>query len=120
MTDQPILNPEAIETLRSLNPDDSTGFLKELIDIYLQDTPARMTDIGTALAAQDATAVMRAAHSIKGSSSNFGAAILADLAHEIELQGKTGNLAETATALVSLHREYERVAAALAALTQGT
>jgi histidine phosphotransfer protein HptB len=120
MTDQPILNPEAIETLRSLNPDDSTAFLKELIDIYLQDTPERMAEITTGLAAQDAATVMRAAHSIKGSSSNFGATALADLAHLIEIQGKTGNLTETGGTLVTLHREYDRVAAALTALTSGT
>jgi histidine phosphotransfer protein HptB len=120
MTDEPILNPEAIETLRSLNPDDSAGFLKELIDIYLQDTPVRLAEIVTALATQDATAAMRAAHSIKGSSSNFGATGLAALAHQIELQGKTGNLTETAATLGTLRGEYDRVAAALTALTQGT
>ena len=119
MSDHPILNPEAIETLRSLSPDD-TGFLKELIDIYLLDTPERLTEIVTALAAQDAAAAMRAAHSIKGSSSNFGATTLADLAQQIEFQGKTGNLNETAATLVALHREYDRVAAALTALTQRT
>lgn len=117
MSDQPLLNPEAIATLRSLNPDDGDAFLKELIDIYLQDTPERIAEIATALGKLDAPAVMRAAHSVKGSSSNFGATQLAEIAHTLELQGKAGDLTASPAALAALQAEYTRVAAALAALT---
>lgn len=120
MSDHPILDPQAIETLRMLNPGDNDAFLKELIEIYLQDAPAHITEIEKALAATDATAVMRAAHSLKGSSSNFGATYFASLAQQIEHQGKAGTLGQTAAALVTLKTEYTRVAGALTALMQGT
>lgn len=118
MSDQPLLNPQAIETLRSLNPEDSAAFLKELIDIYLQDTPERIAEIESALAASNAGTVMRAAHSIKGSSSNFGATALAEVAHKIELQGKNADLTDSPAALVCLKAEYARVVIALNELMQ--
>lgn len=120
MPDHPILDLQAIETLRSLNPDDGDAFLKELIEIYLQDTPERIAEIERGLVSQDAALIMRAAHSIKGSSSNFGAVHFAKLAQEIEQQGKTTNLASTPSSLVTLKAEYTQVIAALTALLHGT
>lgn len=120
MSDASILDPQALETLRSLNPDDGDVFLKELIEIYLQDTPVHLATIGESLVKNDAPSVMRAAHSIKGSSSNFGATQLAHLAHQVELQGKDGDLTQTGTTLVALQAEYAEVVVALNRILQGT
>jgi len=40
MTTSMTLNPEAIQALRDLSPDGDAEFLRELIDIYLADTPS--------------------------------------------------------------------------------
>jgi HPt (histidine-containing phosphotransfer) domain-containing protein len=113
MSDQQILDPAAIESLRSLSPDTDGSFLRELIEIYLKDTPERLADIDAALAKGDAHALMRAAHTIKGSSSNFGAARLAHLAHEIELHGKAGDCGPVPPLLPGLKAEYDLVTQAL-------
>jgi len=62
--------------------DDS--FLKEVVDIYLSDTPQRLAEIRKCLDSGDATTLSRAAHSIKGSSSNLGAKKVIGLARTIE------------------------------------
>lgn len=113
MSTGPILDPEAIQALRELSPDGDGEFLRELITIYLTDTPKQIAQIEEALARQDVTIVVRAAHTIKGSSGNFGAEEFARLAREIEAAGKANNLAAAAVLLPELKSRYEKVAAAL-------
>lgn len=119
MSDNPILNPAAIQALRDLNPEDGMEFLRELITIYLEDTPKRLAELEAALARQDATTAIRAAHTIKGSSSNFGTTIFAQLALAIESQSKAGELAAAAAALPGLKAEFVRVQEALKKLADG-
>jgi HPt (histidine-containing phosphotransfer) domain-containing protein len=109
MTSPSPLDAVAIDGLRALSPD--TAFLRELIEIFLQDTPTRLKELDAALAASDAATVTRAAHSIKGSAGNFGAMRLSELAHRIELLGKAANL--PAVDVTELKSEYARVAEAL-------
>ena len=113
MPDQPPIDPAAIEALRSLSPDTDGTFLRELIEIYLQDTPARLADLDAALAQGDANALMRAAHTIKGSSSNFGATKFAHLAQQIELHGKAGTCAPVPPLVPAFKAEYALVTEAL-------
>jgi HPt (histidine-containing phosphotransfer) domain-containing protein len=120
MPANPSIDPQVIEGLRALSPEGGAEFLKELVDIYLQDTPERLTELELALARQDAPTVTRAAHTIKGSSSNFGAQELARLAQEIELAGKAANLTAAASAAPGLKAEYARVAEALHKIVSGT
>jgi HPt (histidine-containing phosphotransfer) domain-containing protein len=119
MPDSPILNPHAIQALRDLSPEGGEDFLRELITIFLDDTPRQLAELEAALARQDAAGVMRAAHTIKGSSGNFGAAEFARLALAIELQGKANDLTAAAAALPEFKNGYARVAAALRQLASG-
>ncbi len=93
MSDDPTIDMQAIDGLRELSPD--ADFLRELIEIYLQDTPQRIAELQDALNKKDIPVFTRAAHTIKGSSSNFGATKLTKLAHQLEMQGKSGNLADS-------------------------
>ena len=45
----PPLDPNALDALRSLNPGDDS-FLRDLIQIFLEDSPARIAEIAEALA----------------------------------------------------------------------
>jgi HPt (histidine-containing phosphotransfer) domain-containing protein len=119
MTSVPVINPEAIQALRELSPDGDEEFLRELITIYLTDTPKQLAQLDEALARQDATVVARAAHTIKGSSGNFGAEALAEIAKEIEALGKANNLPAAAALLPEFRSRFEKVAAALQQLLAG-
>ena len=43
MPDIPTIDPEAISNLRELNPGDNGEFLREIISIYIEDTPKRVS-----------------------------------------------------------------------------
>ena len=120
MSDRPLLDPSALEALRSISPEGDNTFLNELIDIYLTDTPKQLAALEEALARQEAAAVIRSSHSIKGSSGNFGATRLAQVAQEIESHGKAGNLPAAAALLGELKNQYALVAGARGQLAQGT
>lgn len=118
MSTEPTLNPDAIRALRELSPEGDSEFLQELIAIYLADTPKQMTKLEEAITRQDADLVVRAAHTIKGSSGNFGAAGFARLAREMETHGKSNNLAAAAAALPEFKSAFAQVAAALKQLAE--
>jgi HPt (histidine-containing phosphotransfer) domain-containing protein len=111
------IDPQSIADLRALNPDDP-NFLRELIELFLQDVPQRLQDLEQALARGDAPTLARAAHTIKGSSSNFGAARLCKLAQEIESEGKSGNLAAVGGGITELRAEFSRVTEALNSISK--
>ena len=119
MSENQSIDPKAIEALRALSPGGGTEFLRELVDIYLQDTPVRLTELELALARQDAPTATRAAHTIKGSSGNFGALRLARLAAEIEVFGKAANLSAATAATPALKAEYVQVAQTLTHMVAG-
>ncbi len=111
----PAIDSSAIDALRALNPEDDS-FLRDLIQIYLDDAPKRVADIEAAAASQDARRLTLAAHSLKGSSSNFGANQLRALSEELEELGRKSALDGVAARVAPLKEEYERVKAELTAL----
>jgi HPt (histidine-containing phosphotransfer) domain-containing protein len=114
MSTTSIVDPQALAGLRELNPDDP-AFLRELIDLFIKDVGERVAEIERALATADANLLTRAAHTIKGSCSNFGAAGLVAASQAMELQGKTGDLAGAASMLPALKAERAAVSEALQA-----
>jgi HPt (histidine-containing phosphotransfer) domain-containing protein len=114
----PVLDREAIENLRAINPDDGGEFLRELIDIFLADTPKHLADLEAAIAAGQSVDLTRAAHSIKGSSGNFGATGLANLARDMESLGKDSEFAAAGQALSGLRAEFLRLHPVLEQLKQ--
>jgi HPt (histidine-containing phosphotransfer) domain-containing protein len=105
----PPVDPAALAALRELNPEDP-AFLRELIDVFLEDVPLRLAEIDKALATQDAALLTRAAHTIKGSCGNFGAAALVAVALEMEQQGRSAAFAAATATLPALRREFDLVA----------
>jgi HPt (histidine-containing phosphotransfer) domain-containing protein len=108
----PAVDPSAIDALRELNPEDP-AFLRELIDVFLEDVPKRLAELDKSLATSDANLLIRAAHTIKGSCSNFGATNLASISQEMEKQGKAGDFAGAAATLPTLKAEFVLVTQAL-------
>jgi HPt (histidine-containing phosphotransfer) domain-containing protein len=65
-----------IESLKELGGEDDPGLVVELIGLFLDDAPKRMSDIQSSLARGDIASLERAAHTLKSSSANIGAARL--------------------------------------------
>jgi histidine phosphotransfer protein HptB len=113
MAEIPVIDPEALENLRALNPDDNDAFLREIAGIFLEDTPLRIAELEQSLAAGDAAKFTRAAHSIKGSSSNLGAMTLRAAAEKLEHQSKTAGLGDVAALVAAVKTEFARTLAEL-------
>lgn len=112
MNPTPAVDAATVAGLKDLNPDDP-HFLRELIDMFLQDVPERVAEIEAALAKQDAVLLTRAAHTIKGSCSNFGASGLMKISLEMEHQGKKADFAGATATLPALKAEFAVVTEAL-------
>lgn len=111
-----IIDAEAIANLRALNPGDGDEFLREIVGIFLEDTPQRLTELDESLAAGDAPKFVRAAHSIKGSSANLGALQLRSAAERLEQHAKTQGLGDVAALVTAVKAEFARAQRELATL----
>jgi HPt (histidine-containing phosphotransfer) domain-containing protein len=90
-------------------------FIVELIDAFLEDAPVQVRQLKEALAAQDADAFRRAAHTLKSNARTFGAGGLADLSQELETMGRENNL-ETGNRLEVMEEALAEVVRQLKAL----
>ena len=79
--------------------DGDLEFLAETVQMLADDGPRLMADVSAALAAGDAPAVGRAAHTLKGMIGNFCAAEVQASALAVEQAGKAGELAVAASAV---------------------
>jgi len=113
MSSPVVIDLAAIENLRALNPGDQDEFLREITGIFLEDTPKRIAELEQSLAAGDTAKFSRAAHSIKGSSANLGAAALRAVAEQLERQSHTEGLGGVASLLAGLRAEFSRAEAEL-------
>jgi len=68
--------------------------LREVAGLFLDEYPMLMDEIRSAAHARDADALQRAAHSMKGSVSNFGADGVYQAAFALEKKGRAGDLDE--------------------------
>jgi FOG: HPt domain len=116
MADHPLIDPQTIENLRALNPDDGDEFLREIVTIYLEDTPQRMAELDQSLASGDLPKFTRAAHSIKGSSANVGAMTVRTIAEQLEHHSVQQGLDGVAPLIATLKAEFARVQSEFAKL----
>jgi histidine phosphotransfer protein HptB len=118
MAELPVIDQHAIDNLRALNPGDQDEFLREITAIFLEDTPHRIAELEQSLVAGDVSKFTRAAHSIKGSSSNLGAMALRAVAEKLEHEGRTVGLANVSGLITQLKAEFGRAQVALSGLTR--
>jgi HPt (histidine-containing phosphotransfer) domain-containing protein len=106
MSPLPVIDLESIENLRALNPGDGDEFLREIIGIYLEDTPQRIAELEESLASGDTARFTRAAHSVKGSSANLGAMAVRGIAEQLEHTSNKQGLGNVADLVVALREQF--------------
>lgn len=112
MTGSKVLDQATLtQLLDSLDGD--ADFLKELVDAYLDSSPALFAAMRQATAADDGVSLQRAAHSLKTGSANMGALGLAAQCKQIEDLGRSGNLDGAASLVDDAETVYDAVAQAL-------
>lgn len=80
----PLIDPVALAKLRSLGGNDDGAFLREVITLFLEDTPLRIAQMKEHRQKGEREGYIRSVHTIKGSSSNLGALELKHRAEELE------------------------------------
>jgi two-component system sensor histidine kinase/response regulator len=68
------------------------ALLRELAGLFLEDSPKWVGEIRQALRAGDAAGLRRAAHTLRGSASSFGARPSEEAAGRLEALARDGNL----------------------------
>ncbi|MDQ3619286.1 MAG: response regulator [Actinomycetota bacterium] len=115
--DGPALDAKVVDHMMRLGKAKGENLVEQLATLFLVNADARVVALREALAEGDAAAVLVAAHTLNGASSNMGATGLAGLCATLEADGATGNLDRGAAMLEAVEAELLRVRSALDATT---
>jgi signal transduction histidine kinase/DNA-binding response OmpR family regulator len=113
-TETVVIDPGALQALRNLQRPGRPDVLTRVIDLFAVDAPRLLVAMRAAIGASDAEALRLASHTLKSTSANVGAGVLAEKCREIE---RLARVAETAAAMVPLEdatKELDRALAMLA------
>jgi two-component system, sensor histidine kinase and response regulator len=83
--------------------------LKEVVALFLDDCPKLIEQMREAIQESDPGGLQKAAHTLKGSVSNFGASLAVQAALDLETMGKTGDICGAAGALEVLEKGIDRI-----------
>ncbi|MBD2092893.1 GAF domain-containing protein [Microcoleus sp. FACHB-1515] len=110
---EPLLNPQVLQNLRSVEAKGVTGFVRQMVETFSEVAPRLLSDINEAIAQSDSRTLELAAHSLKSMSASLGATALADLCQQLETLGETEDLTTAAAIATAILQEVDRVQPAL-------
>jgi PAS domain S-box-containing protein len=104
-----LLDQSYVEGLRELGDDE----FNKLVRLFLKDGQTRVDGLRAAQAAGDKAAMVKFAHSLKGSASSFGAGTLAARCGELQARARAADAAEDARMIDCVDAEFVLASAAL-------
>ncbi len=108
-----MLNANVLQTIKFLQQPDKPDLLRQVVEIFLKETPQLIEVLEAAAAAGDFDVLHSNAHSLKSSSAHIGAESLSMFAKELETRGRRCNR-EGVNGLVKLIKQsYRELAPAL-------
>ena len=112
---EPSASQEPVSAVEPAAPIDRTALLasvggnetllREVVAVFLEDTPKQMAALETAVRAHNAQAIAAAAHALKGSAGLFSKAGAYDAARRLEQAARQGDLTGIATASEEVKRQ---------------
>ena len=112
-----VLDPDAIaELCRARDHLGNPAFITQLVEIFRQNAPRRMDEMRAGIAAGDAAAAARAAHTMKTSCRMFGATRMAACCERLEDAAARADLEAAAALFADAEDLFPRVLEAVAAL----
>jgi signal transduction histidine kinase/CheY-like chemotaxis protein/HPt (histidine-containing phosphotransfer) domain-containing protein len=106
LPDGPLLDATRLEEFREFD-DEDLSTTREVIRLFIEDAPARLRALEEALAQQDAGALGRAAHALKGAASNVGAVAMQRESATLEADSKSGMPADAPQRVALLRALWE-------------
>lgn len=107
------IDPDVIQSLKDLGGEDEPELFRELVGMFLRDTPPRLEALRSALDTGNADELERTAHAMKSSCGNLGAMTLAELCYQLEMVGREGVLESAQSLVERSNAEFKRVTEAL-------
>jgi signal transduction histidine kinase/DNA-binding response OmpR family regulator len=95
------------------NMDGDAEMLRDIVETFLRDLPQRERELQESLARRDAPTLARAAHTMKGLLLTLGAKPAADVALQLEILARCGNLSEAEGLAKELRLELTQLTPAL-------
>jgi len=85
-----------------------SALLPVILQAFIREARADLEMIGHALESRELKRVVGLAHRLKGAAATVGADHLSNLAREIELEGRGGNLEKAVSGVLALESEIDR------------
>ncbi len=98
-----------LEQFRMLAGETGEALVRELIDLFLKETPDLIAGMQQSLTNHDVESWTRATHSLKSSSAQLGALKLSALCKESETIGREGHATNLTEKLAHIEAEFEQV-----------
>ena len=109
---QELIDPNALDLIRSLQPEAGDELLAQLIGIYLEDAPKHIVAMRAATQHSDVDALRVAAHTLKSSSAQLGALRLSESCRTLEQRARSKQVDDAALLVSDVEREFAQVRAA--------
>jgi signal transduction histidine kinase/HPt (histidine-containing phosphotransfer) domain-containing protein/BarA-like signal transduction histidine kinase len=106
-----LINEGVINELQQMPPNDGRTMLSELIDLYLESAPARITQIYEF--ASDPQKLAFHAHALKSMSLNLGCTGIIEVAQQLEDHGRAGDLKSAPELIRELESTFSQTKAQL-------
>jgi PAS domain S-box-containing protein len=94
-------------------------FVRELIAVFLSDTPVQLSALREAVMQGDAVTAHRCAHTLKSTAATFGATELSNLCQQLEAEAKAGRLEGAATQVAAAEAAFACARSELEAIRDG-
>ncbi len=109
-----VIDKSILDSIRDMQDEDDPFLLQEMITLYLGTAEKSLHELRAEDATDDADALKKIAHSLKGSSATIGAARVAACCRVIENMGAKGELERFPIILKMLELEFKLLEEALA------
>jgi len=103
-----VIDPGALENIRSLQDPGAEDLLTKIIQFFLDDTPEHLERLHLAMENNDHKTVRAIAHNLKSSSANLGALALSSLFRELEEKARNNTLAGAPALLIHITDEFHK------------
>lgn len=100
------VDPTVLIRVREMMGKEGETMVRNLTELFLNDSLLLLEQLRTALAAGDAETVRRAAHTLRSPAAQMGAMHLAALCQSLEAKGRQGDLSDGPALLDAINTEY--------------
>jgi CheY-like chemotaxis protein len=95
--------------LKQLEEDYGKEMVMKIVEIFIPDAEARLSQIDQAIKQEDCRGLEESAHALKGGAANIGATEMSRLCEQLETQGELGEIGEAPEIMIKLSASWTAV-----------